>query len=141
VCSSDLLLLLVGAAACFSVVAISILTACFVRTLFGLLTVGSFPWFILTFFSDCFMPLPKYRVLSLWGNPLYVNDILPTAVATRAYNKILTYNAHFSDISFEVFVIIALSTVYFAIGAVLFKRKHMSVGESGMYSIPENRRQ
>jgi ABC-2 type transport system permease protein len=118
----------VGAAACFSVVAISILTACFVRTLFGLLTVGSFPWFILTFFSDCFMTLPKYRVASLWGNPLYLNDILPTALATRAYNKILTHNAYFPDISFELFAIIALSALYFVIGAALFKRIHMSVG-------------
>jgi hypothetical protein len=74
------------------------------------------------------MTLPKYRVASLWGNPLYLNDILPTALATRAYNKILTHNAYFPDISFELFAIIALSALYFVIGAALFKRIHMSVG-------------
>jgi ABC-2 type transport system permease protein len=124
---SFLLLFLVGTATCFSVVAISIITACFVKTLFGLLTIGCFPWFILTFFSNCFMPFPQYQVLSLFGNPVYLNDILPTAIATRAFNKILNYNASFSEISFEFFGILFLSGIYFFIGAFLFKKKHMTV--------------
>jgi len=73
------------------------------------------------------MPLPKYHLVSLFGNPVYLNDILPTAIATRAYTKILNYNAHFTDISFEFFAILALSLIYFCIGALLFKKKHMSV--------------
>jgi ABC-2 type transport system permease protein len=121
------LLLLIAAVTCLSVIAMSIITACFVRTLFGLLTIGTFPWFILTFFSDCFMPLPKYHILTIFGNPVYLNDVLPTAIATRAYAKILNYNAHFTDISFEFFAILVLSLSYFFIGALLFKKKHMSV--------------
>lgn len=120
------LLLLVGVATCFSVVAISIITACFIESMFGLLTVGCFPFFILMFFSDCFMPLPKIDLFSIAGNQLYVNDILPTAIATRAFSKILTFNASFSDIAFEFVCIIVLSCVYFSIGAWLFNRKHLS---------------
>lgn len=123
---SLVLLLLVGIITCFSVIAISIITACFIRTMFGLLTVGCFPFFILMFFSDCFMPLPRFIMFSIAGNPVYLNDILPTAIATRAFNKILNYNADFSDIAFELCGITILSIVYFVIGSVLFQRKHMS---------------
>ena len=121
------LLFLTGMLTCSSVIAMSIITACFIKTMFGLLTVGCFPFFILMFFSDCIIPLPKFKVLSILGNPVYLNDILPTAIATRAFNKILNYNANFIDISFEVFMILVLSIIYFTVGALWFKKKHMSI--------------
>jgi ABC-2 type transport system permease protein len=118
------LLVLVGALACFSVISISIITSCFIKTMFGLLTLGCFPFFILMFFSDCFMPLPKINLFSLAGNQVYLNDILPTATATRAFNKILNYDSGFSDVSFEILWILALSLVFFFIGVGLFKKKY-----------------
>lgn len=118
------LLFLVGAITCFSVISISIITSCFIKTMFGLLTLGCFPFFILMFFSDCFLPLPKINLLRLAGNQVYVNDILPTATATRALNKILNYDSVFSDVSFEIFWILALSLIYFFIGVWLFKKKY-----------------
>jgi ABC-2 type transport system permease protein len=118
------LLLLVGAVTCFSVISISIITSCFIRTMFGLLTLGCFPFFILMFFSDCFLPLPKINLLNLAGHQIYLNDILPTATATRAFNKILNYDSGFSDIAFEVLWIVVISVVYYFIGITLFKRKY-----------------
>lgn len=118
------LLLIVGALTCFSVISISIITSCFIKTMFGLLTLGCFPFFILMFFSDCFLPLPKINLFSLAGHQVYVNDILPTATATRAFNKILNYDSGFSDVSFEILWILALSLVYFFIGVWLFRKKY-----------------
>jgi ABC-2 type transport system permease protein len=118
------LLLVVGALTCFSVISISIITSCFIKTMFGLLTLGCFPFFILMFFSDCFLPLPKINLFSLAGHQVYVNDILPTATATRAFNKILNYDSGFSDVSFEILCIMALSLIYFFIGVWLFRKKY-----------------
>ncbi|TFG42569.1 MAG: ABC transporter permease [Bacteroidia bacterium] len=118
------LLLLVGALTCFSVVSISIITSSFIKTMFGLLTLGCFPFFILMFFSDCFLPLPKINMFNLAGHQVYVNDILPTATATRAFNKILNYDSGFSDVAFEIIWILALSLVYFFIGVWLFRKKY-----------------
>jgi ABC-2 type transport system permease protein len=118
------LLFLVGTLTCFSVISISIITACFIKNMFGLLTLGCFPFFILMFFSDCFMPLPKISLFNLAGNQIYLNDVLPTATATRAINKILNYNSGFSDVSFELIWILALSFVYFFIGVWLFRKKY-----------------
>jgi ABC-2 type transport system permease protein len=118
------LLILIGALTCFSVIAISIITSCFIKTMFGLLTLGCFPFFILMFFSDCFMPLPKIDIMQIAGHQIYLNDILPTATATRAMNKILNFNSGFNEIRFEILLILLLSLVYYTIGILLFKRKY-----------------
>jgi len=118
------LLLLTGTVTCFSVISISIITACFIRTMFGLLTLGCFPFFVLAFFSDSFMPLPKINLFSLAGNQVYLNDILPTATATRALNKILNYDSGLSEVLFELIWITAIAVIYFFIGIWLFKRKY-----------------
>jgi ABC-2 type transport system permease protein len=116
------LFLLIGVITCFSVIGIGIMTTCFIKNMFGLLTIGCFPFFILMFFSDCFMPLPKVNIIKLFGNQVYLNDILPTATATRALNKVLSYNSGFSDIQFELLWMAVLSCLYFGIGVFLFKK-------------------
>jgi len=118
------LLFLIGTVTCFSVISISIITACFIRTMFGLLTLGCFPFFILAFFSDSFMPLPKINMFRLAGNQVYLNDLLPTATATRAFNKILNYDSGISDVAFEFIWITVFAVIYFLIGTWLFKRKY-----------------
>jgi len=118
------LLFLIGIVTCFSVISISIITACFIRTMFGLLTLGCFPFFILAFFSDSFMPLPRINLFNIAGNQVYLNDILPTATATRAFNKILNYDSGFSDVAFELIWITAMALLYFFIGIWLFRRKY-----------------
>lgn len=118
------LFLLIGAITCFSVIGISIITSCFVKNMFGLLTIGCFPFFIMMFFSDCVIPLPKINLFTLLGNQVYLNDILPTATATRALNKVLVYNSGFFDILFELGWMVVISFMYFGIGVLLFKRKY-----------------
>jgi ABC-2 type transport system permease protein len=121
---SVLLFLLTGILCCFSVVGISIITASFIRTMFGLLTLGCFPFFLLVFFSDCFFPLPKINLFQIAANQIYLTDILPTAIATRVFDKILNHNSGLSEILFELICILVLSLLYFFIGVWLFKRKY-----------------
>jgi len=70
------------------------------------------------------MPLPKINLLRLAGTQVYLNDILPTATATRAFNKILNYNSGLNEILFELIWITAIAIIYFVIGIWLFKRKY-----------------
>lgn len=121
---SMILLAVIGVLACLSVAAMGIITACFVRNMFGLLTVGCFPFFILMFFSDCFVPLPKTTLFSLAGNPVFLNDVLPTATATRALNKVLNFNAGFAEIRFELAWMAVVSIVYFTVGMRLFRKTY-----------------
>ena len=121
---SILLILLIGTIACFSIISISIIMTCFIKSMFGLLTIGCFPFFILMFFSDCFMPLPKINLFGISGNQIYLNDILPTATAIKALNKVLNYSSGISDIQFELVLMIISSVIYFMIGIILFKWKY-----------------
>ncbi len=122
---SPALFLLVGGLATLSVIAISVIVAAMMRTIFELLTVGVFPFFILMFFSESMFPLPRLAFFHLAGHTFYLNDVLPTSLAVKAFNKILNFDAGFREVSFEVAGIIALTVVDFAIGWGLFYRRHL----------------
>lgn len=121
------LFLFVGGMATLSVIALSILVAALLRTIFELLTVGVFPFFILVFFSESMFPLPRITLLRLAGHPFYVNDVLPTALAVKAFNKILNFNAGFGEIGFEMAGIMVLTIIDFVLGLWLFYRRHLRV--------------
>jgi ABC-2 type transport system permease protein len=121
-------LLAVGALSTLSVVAIAVLVAAFLDTIFELLTVGCFPFFVLMFFSDCMIPLPKIPLAFVFGSVVNVNDVLPTSLTVRAFNRILNQHAALPDLAFEIGAIALLTLAYFAAGAWLFRRRHMRAG-------------
>jgi ABC-2 type transport system permease protein len=122
---SILLFLLVGALSSLAVVAISFLVAAFIRTIFELLTVGVFPFFVLMFFSECMFPLPRLTLFRLAGHSFYANDVLPTALTVKAFNKILNFQAGIGDLSFEIGGIVVMTMFYFTLGVWLFRRRHI----------------
>ncbi len=120
-------LLVVGAVGSLGVIAIAVLVSAFLKSMFELLTVGVFPFFLLMFFSDCMFPLPKVPMLAIGKHMLYANDILPTAVCARAFQKVLGYGAGLGDVVFEIAVMLILTGGYFALGTLLFRRRHQRV--------------
>jgi ABC-2 type transport system permease protein len=121
-------MLAVAALATVSVVAISVLVSAFMKTIFELLTVGCFPFFILMFFSDAMFPLPKIPMFHVAGNVVNLSDVLPTSLAVRALNRILNDGAGLADVWFEMAGISVLTVAYFAGGIVLFRRRHQRLG-------------
>lgn len=119
------LFLLLGALCSLAVIAISIVVAAFIRTIFELLTVGVFPFFVLMFFSECMFPLPRITLLRLAGHTFYANDVLPTALTAKAFNKILNFQAGLGDLVFEIGGIVIMTLLYFALGVWLFRRRHI----------------
>jgi ABC-2 type transport system permease protein len=119
-------MLAVASLATVSVVAISVLVAAFMRTIFELLTVGCFPFFVLMFFSDAMVPLPKIPLFHVAGNVVNASDVLPTSLAVRALNRILNDGAGLGDAWFEMAGIALLTAAYFAAGIALFRRRHQS---------------
>jgi ABC-2 type transport system permease protein len=96
------------------------------RTIFELLTVGCFPFFVLMFFSDAMVPLPKIPLFHVAGNVVNASDVLPTSLAVRALNRILNDGAGLGDVWFEMAGIALLTAAYFAAGIALFRRRHQS---------------
>jgi len=118
----------VGILSCLAIIAISVLVAAMLRTIFDLMTVGCFPFFILMFFSGGMFPLPTISLFSLGGHPFNVNDFLPTTHAITAFGKILNQGMGLGDVVFEIGAIAVLTVLYFAFGIWLFTKRHMRAG-------------
>jgi ABC-2 type transport system permease protein len=116
---------LVTVLSCIAIVAISVVVAAWLRTIFDLMTIGSFPFFILMFFSGGMFPLPHVRVLEIAGRSLDANDVLPTTHSIAAFDKILNQGARLGELTFEMGAIAILSAAFFAVGAWLFVKRHM----------------
>ena len=115
----------VGILSCMAIIAISVLVAALLRTVFDLMTIGCFPFFILMFFSGGMFPIPTISLFAIGGRSFNVNDILPTTHSIAAFGKILNQRAGLSDVVFELGSIAVLTVLYFACGIWLFTRRHM----------------
>lgn len=118
--------LLIGIISSLSMVSVSLVVASFLNTVFDVLTVGCFPFFILMFFSGTMFPLPKLNMFSILGHPLGITDILPLTHTVNAFNKILNYGAGLNEIRFDVFMIVALTLIYFLAGLILYQKRKLS---------------
>ena len=116
--------MVIGVISCLSIIAISLLVAGFLRTIFDLMTIGCFPFFILMFFSGGMFPLPSLSIFSIGTRAININDILPTTHTTTALNKILNFNAGLDEVTFEIVAILLLTLFYFLIGVWLFRKRH-----------------
>jgi ABC-2 type transport system permease protein len=118
-------MIVVGLLSSLSIVAISLLVAAFLRTIFDLLTIGCFPFFILMFFSGGMFPLPPLRLFTVAGRPISVNDLLPTTHTISALGRILNHDAGLGDVVYELGAILVLTVLFFAAGTWLFTKRHM----------------
>ena len=116
---------IVGGISCLSIMAISLVVAAFLRTIFDLVTIGCFPFFILMFFSGGMFPLPELQLVNLGSHTFYVNDLLPTTHTISAFGKIMNYGADLGDILFEITAIIILTLLFFTWGGWLFSKRHL----------------
>lgn len=115
----------VGILSCLAIIAISVLVAAVLRTVFDLMTVGCFPFFILMFFSGGMFPIPTIPLFTLFGRSFNVNDILPTTHSIAAFAKILNQGAGLGEVVFEMGSVIVLTVIFFSAGVWLFTRRHM----------------
>ena len=118
-------ILVVTILSCLSVIGISLIVAAFLRTIFDLMTIGCFPFFILLFFSGSMFPLPQLRLFSFAGRSVNVTDILPTTHAINALGKILNYGVGLEDVLYELIAMLLLTIITYVIGIRLIRIRHM----------------
>ncbi len=118
--------LFVGIISSIAMVAVSLVVACFLNTVFDVLTIGCFPFFILMFFSGSMFPLPKVNLLTISGHTLGITDVLPLTHTANAFNKILNYGVGLNEVMFDVFMITLLSVIYFILGLMLYQKRKLS---------------
>jgi len=119
------ILLFLGVLTSIAVTAFSVLVAAFLRSVFDLVTVGSFPFFILMFFSGGMVPLPGVPLFHLGDRAVELNEVLPTTHAIAALNRVLSFDAGLGDIRYEIAAMLFLTLVFYALGTWIFTRRHM----------------
>jgi ABC-2 type transport system permease protein len=117
--------MVVGGLTSLSVMAFSVLVAASLRTVFDLVTVGSFPFFILMFFSGGMFPLPGVPLFSWGERVIELNEILPTTHGIAALERVLSFGVGLGDLGFELQALVLLTALYFALGTWIFTRRHM----------------
>lgn len=118
---SIFLILLVCSLTILSIIAICLILVAFCKNATMVMIVGNFPLFILMFFTGSMIPLPRNEIFAGFA----VNDILPPTHAVIALNKIFTFGAGFKDIHYEIFMLILLTVIYYAIGIYFFRKNHL----------------
>jgi ABC-2 type transport system permease protein len=118
-------LFLVGGLTSLSIMGFSVIVAAFLRSVFDLVTVGCFPFFILMFFSGGMFPLPGVPLFEFGDRVVELNEVLPTTHAISALNRVLSYGAGLGDVGYELGAMALLTVGFFALGTWIFTRRHM----------------
>jgi ABC-2 type transport system permease protein len=118
--------LVVGVFSSISMVAVSLLVSSFLNTIFDVLTIGCFPFFIMMFFSGSMLPLPKMTVFMLFGHAVGVTDLLPLTHTADAFNKILNDGAGCGGVRHDLLMLFLTSVLYFLVGVFLYRKRKLS---------------
>jgi ABC-2 type transport system permease protein len=117
--------ILVSIIACFAVIGVGLLTACFARSVTEALILGNFPMMVLMFFSGAMMPIPKVILFSVGDTAVGLWDWLPTTHAASVMNKVLGIGVGIDQVLYEIVMLSVLSAVYFALGVFFFARRRL----------------
>lgn len=118
-------ILLVAFLTSLSMIAFSLIVAAICRSIKDVAIIGTFPLFILMFFTGAAFPISGGRLFSMAGTTVHINDILSPTWAVDALNKVLIRGQQIRDTIPDLVMIGVLTLVYFIIGVWAFRRRHM----------------
>ena len=109
-------------------ISFSLIVAATCRSVKDVAIIGTFPLFLLMFFSGAAFPLSGGKLFSIGKLTLHINDILSPTWAVDALNKVLVKGLAPRETITEMAALAILTLLYFVIGVWAFKRRHMSAG-------------
>jgi len=124
---SLLIMVLVASLTSLSIIAFSLIIAAVTKTAGEVLVVGNFPMFLFMFFTGAAFPLKSEPWFTIAGYPVSLQGLMTPTHAISALNKTLTMDMGFGSIISEITAILILTVIYFIIGAIIFKRRHLKL--------------
>lgn len=124
---SLLILLFIAGLTSLSIISFSLIIAAITKSASEVLVVGNFPMFLFMFFTGAAFPLKSEALFTIAGYPINFQGLLTPTHAISALNKTLVLNMDWANIVPEIIAIIVLSILYFIIGAMIFKRRHLKL--------------
>ncbi|MEA4936159.1 MAG: ABC transporter permease [Paludibacter sp.] len=124
---SLLMMIFIAGLTSLSIIAFSLIIAALTKTASEVLVVGNFPMFLFMFFTGAAFPLKSDALFTIVGYPVNIQGLMTPTHAISALNKTLIMNMDFSSIIPEIISIIVLTIIYFIIGGIIFKKRHLKL--------------
>jgi ABC-2 type transport system permease protein len=118
-------ILLVAVLTSLSMIAFSLIVAAICRSIKDVAIIGTFPLFILMFFTGAAFPISGGKLFSFTGITFHINDILSPTWAVDALNKVLIKGQEIGETIPDLAMILVLTLAYVIIGVWAFRRRHM----------------
>lgn len=118
-------LLLISILTALSMISFSLLVAAMCRSVKEVAIIGTFPLFLLMFFTGAAFPVSGGRLFSIGSYQVMLNDLLSPKFAVEALNKVLIRGLEVRDTLPEIVALVVLTGLYFLLGTWAFSRRHM----------------
>lgn len=118
-------LLLISILTALSMISFSLLVAAMCRSVKEVAIIGTFPLFLLMFFTGAAFPVSGGRLFAMGSYQLMLNDLLSPKFAVEALNKVLIRGMEVKDTIPEIIALVVLTGLYFITGTWAFRRRHM----------------
>ena len=124
---SFLIMIFIASLASISIIAFSLIIAALTKSAGEVLVVGNFPMFLFMFFTGAAFPLESKELFSIAGYPVNIQGLMTPTHAISALNKTLLMDMDVLSVIPEVIAILVLTIIYFIIGGLTFKHRHLKL--------------
>lgn len=121
-------ILLIAFLTALSMISFSLIVAAMCRSIKDVAIIGTFPLFLLMFFTGAAFPISGGKLFTIGGFDVMMNDILSPTWAVEALNKVLILGLEARETIPEMIAIGVLTILYFLLGTWVFKLRHMRAG-------------
>ncbi len=118
-------ILLISFLTSLSMISFSLIVAAMCRSIKEVAIIGTFPLFLLMFFTGAAFPISGGKLFSIGEFEVMLNDILSPKFAVEALNKVLIRDMEIRDTIPEMIALMLLTLLYFIVGTMAFKKRHM----------------
>ena len=123
-------ILLIGFLTTLSMISFSLLVAAMCRSIKEVAIIGTFPLFLLMFFTGAAFPISGGVLFTLGEFEVTLNGILSPTHAVEAMNKVLIRGLPIRETLPEMTALLVLTILYFALGTWAFRSRHMRAARS-----------
>lgn len=124
---SVLMMIVIAGLTSLSIISFSLIIAAVTKSTNEVLVVGNFPVFLFMFFTGAAFPLKSETLFTIAGYPINIQGLMTPTHAISALNKTLVMDMDVSAIVPEIISIIVLTLVYFTIGGMIFRQRHLKL--------------
>ena len=118
-------ILMVSFLTALSMISFSLMVAAMCRSIKEVAIIGTFPLFLLMFFTGAAFPISGGRLFFIGNYEVMLNSFLSPTFAVEALNKVLVRGQEIRDTIPDLIGLVVLTILYFVAGMWAFKKRHM----------------